>query len=71
MLREWWKERPTGQDKDVPTPERVLFPGYRGKHLSSHRDKKSSKPDHECDERAEKFFLCSLSRLSDFQTRLP
>jgi integrase/recombinase XerD len=25
LLREWWKERPTGQDKDVPAPERVLF----------------------------------------------
>ena len=35
LLREWWKERPTGQDKDVPQPERVLFPGYRGKHLSA------------------------------------
>ena len=35
LLREWWKERPAGQDKDVPAPERVLFPGYRGKHLSS------------------------------------
>jgi site-specific recombinase XerD len=35
LLREWWIERPTGQDKDVPTPERVLFPGYRGKHLST------------------------------------
>lgn len=35
LLREWWAERPTGQDKDVPTPERVLFPGYRGKHLST------------------------------------
>ena len=35
LLREWWKERPTGQDKDVPTPDRILFPGYRGKHLST------------------------------------
>lgn len=35
LLREWWKERPTGQDKDVPAPARVLFPGYRGKHLSA------------------------------------
>jgi integrase/recombinase XerD len=35
LLREWWKERPTGQDKDAPTSERVLFPGYRGKHLST------------------------------------
>lgn len=35
LLREWWKERPVGQDKDVRAPERVLFPGYRGKHLSS------------------------------------
>jgi len=35
LLREWWKERPTSQDKDVPGPERVLFPGYRGKHLSA------------------------------------
>ena len=26
LLREWWKERPTSQDVDVPTPERVLFP---------------------------------------------
>ena len=35
LLREWWIERPTGQDKDVPTPDRILFPGYRGKHLST------------------------------------
>jgi integrase/recombinase XerD len=35
LLREWWKERPTSQDKDVPTPDRILFPGYRGKHLST------------------------------------
>ena len=35
LLRDWWKERPTGQDQDVPAPERVLFPGYRGKHLSA------------------------------------
>lgn len=35
LLRGWWTERPTGQDKDVPGPERVLFPGYRGKHLSA------------------------------------
>lgn len=35
LLREWWKERPTVQDKDVPGPDRVLFPGYRGKHLSA------------------------------------
>ncbi len=26
LLRKWWQERPTGQDKDVPGPERVLFP---------------------------------------------
>jgi integrase/recombinase XerD len=25
LLRAWWTERPTGQDKDVPAPERVLF----------------------------------------------
>jgi hypothetical protein len=49
-----------------PTGRRIAF-GF----VSSHRDKKSSKPDHECDERAEKFFLCTLSRFSDFQTRLP
>ena len=30
LLREWWTERPTCQDVDVPTSERVLFPGYRG-----------------------------------------
>ena len=35
LLREWWKERPAGQDKGVPGPERVLFPGYRGRHLSA------------------------------------
>lgn len=35
LLRDWWKERPTGQDKGIPAPERVLFPGYRGKHLSA------------------------------------
>ena len=35
LLREWWVERPAGQDKDVPVPQRVFFPGYRGKHLSA------------------------------------
>ena len=35
LLREWWTERPTGQDKNVLAPERMLFPGYRGKHLSA------------------------------------
>jgi integrase/recombinase XerD len=35
LLRAWWTERPTGQDKYVPAPERVLFPGYRGKPLSA------------------------------------
>ena len=35
LLRAWWTQRPTGQDKDVPGPERVLFPGYRNKHLST------------------------------------
>ena len=35
LLRAWWTERPTGQDAGVPGPDRVLFPGYRGKHLSA------------------------------------
>ncbi len=35
LLREWWAQRPRGQDKDVPVPERILFPGYRNKHLST------------------------------------
>ena len=35
LLSEWWTERPTGQDKNVLAPERTLFPGYRGKHLSA------------------------------------
>ncbi|SDR05596.1 tyrosine-type recombinase/integrase [Pseudovibrio sp. Tun.PSC04-5.I4] len=35
LLREWWRERPTGQDNNVPVPERILFPGYRGKPLST------------------------------------
>ena len=35
LLRDWWKERPTAQDKNVPAPERMFFPGYHGKHLSS------------------------------------
>ena len=34
LLRDWWKERPTGQDVGMTGPERVIFPGYRGKHLS-------------------------------------
>jgi len=29
MLRIWWQERPTRQDKDVSLPERWLFPGYK------------------------------------------
>jgi site-specific recombinase XerD len=35
LLRDWWTERPARQDTGVPGPERVLFPGYRGKHLSA------------------------------------
>jgi integrase/recombinase XerD len=35
LLRQWWKERPIGQDRHVPAPERDLCPGYRSKHLSS------------------------------------
>jgi integrase/recombinase XerD len=35
LLRDWWRERPTSQDKGVPTCERLLFPGYGGKHLST------------------------------------
>ena len=35
LLRDWWKERPTGKDKDVPGSECVLFPGYSDKHLSA------------------------------------
>ena len=34
LLREWWKERPTSQDRGVTGPDRVIFPGYNGKHLS-------------------------------------
>lgn len=34
LLRDWWKERPTGQDVGMAGPERVIFPGYNGKHLS-------------------------------------
>jgi integrase/recombinase XerD len=34
LLRDWWTERPTSQDVGVAGPERVIFPGYRGKHLS-------------------------------------
>jgi site-specific recombinase XerD len=29
LLRQWWTERPTRQDKDVSLPERWLFPGYK------------------------------------------
>lgn len=35
LLRDWWKERPTGQDKGLERNERLLFPGYGGKHLSA------------------------------------
>ncbi|HAP45740.1 MAG TPA: integrase, partial [Afipia sp.] len=35
LLRDWWKERPTGQDQGLPEPQRVIFPGYNGKHLSA------------------------------------
>ena len=34
LLRDWWAERPTSQDTSGAGPERVIFPGYRGKHLS-------------------------------------
>nr|WP_247676986.1 tyrosine-type recombinase/integrase [Leisingera sp. HS039] len=34
LLRHWWEERPTRQDQGVPGPDRVIFPGYNGKHLS-------------------------------------
>ena len=30
----WLKERPTSQDQAVTGPDRVIFPGYNGKHLS-------------------------------------
>ncbi len=29
LLRQWWTERPTRQDGDVPTAERWLFPGCK------------------------------------------
>ncbi len=35
LLREWWTERPASQDTGVAGPNRVLFPGYRGRHLSA------------------------------------
>ncbi len=35
LLRDWWTERPTSQDAGVPGPDRVLFSGYRGRHLSA------------------------------------
>ena len=34
LLRDWWKERPASQDNGVTGPDRVIFPGYNGKHLS-------------------------------------
>ena len=34
LLRDWWKERPSSQDNGVAGPDRVIFPGYNGKHLS-------------------------------------
>ena len=34
LLRDWWKDRPTEQDGRVSGPDRVIFPGYNGKHLS-------------------------------------
>ncbi|WP_260007360.1 tyrosine-type recombinase/integrase [Leisingera sp. M527] len=38
LLRDWWKERPTGQDTGVPGPDQVIFPGYGGKHLSARQN---------------------------------
>lgn len=35
LLRVWWTERPTGSDWGVAGPDRVLFPGYGGGHLSA------------------------------------
>ena len=29
LLRQWWKERPTGQDAGVAAEGRWLFPGYK------------------------------------------
>lgn len=34
LLRDWWKERPASQDHGVTGPDRVIFPGCSGKHLS-------------------------------------
>ncbi len=35
-LRQWWKERPTRHDANVPIAERWLFPGYgKGRALST------------------------------------
>lgn len=33
LLRDWWKERPTSQDRSVAKDARFIFPGYNGKHL--------------------------------------
>lgn len=35
LLRDWWKERPTIQDRNVAKDTRFIFPGYNGKHLSA------------------------------------
>jgi len=35
LLRDWWKERPASQDKGITCDDRLLFPGYGGKHLST------------------------------------
>ncbi|UWQ29310.1 site-specific integrase [Leisingera sp. M523] len=35
LLRVWWTERPTVNDRGVSGPDRALFPGYCGRHLSA------------------------------------
>ncbi|MEM9099899.1 MAG: tyrosine-type recombinase/integrase [Pseudomonadota bacterium] len=35
QLRAWWKDRPTSQHKGIAPSDRLLFPGYNGKHLSA------------------------------------
>lgn len=35
LLRVWWTERPTVNDRGVSGPDRALFTGYCGRHLSA------------------------------------
>jgi hypothetical protein len=50
LLRDWWKERPTGQDQDVSALERVLFPRVSDLLCMSNSAHASATKEHDNDD---------------------